>query len=39
MRRIERKAYTALPTLIKKADAAPVVLVDVDDTTLLTSRY
>jgi predicted secreted acid phosphatase len=39
VRRVERKAYTALPTLIKKADAAPVVLVDVDDTTLLTYRY
>ncbi len=39
VRRIERTAYTALPRLIRKADAAPVVVVDVDDTTLLTYRY
>jgi HAD superfamily, subfamily IIIB (Acid phosphatase) len=39
VRRVERRAYAALPRLIRHADAKPVVLVDVDDTTLLTYRY
>jgi hypothetical protein len=39
VRRVERRAYDALARLVRRADATPVVLVDVDDTTLLTYRY
>jgi HAD superfamily, subfamily IIIB (Acid phosphatase) len=39
VRRVEHRAYEALPRLVRRADARPVVLVDVDDTTLLTYRY
>ncbi len=37
--RVERRAAHALPRLVRRAAAAPVLLVDVDDTTLLTYRY
>ncbi len=39
MYKIERHARHRLPHLIRKADAEPVVLLDVDDTTLLTYSY
>ena len=37
--RMRTVAYGALPRLIRDADADPVVLVDVDDTTLSNYRY
>jgi putative acid phosphatase of HAD superfamily subfamily IIIB len=39
VRGVEAKAAAALPRLVRGADERPVVVVDVDDTTLLTYRY
>lgn len=39
VRAVERKARRALPKLLANAARTPVVLVDVDDTTLLTYNY
>jgi predicted secreted acid phosphatase len=37
--KIERKTERKLPRLVDKADAAPVIILDVDDTTLSTYNY
>ena len=39
VRGVERRAGTELPRLIKRAIRTPVLLLDVDDTTLLTYNY